>query len=63
MREGVSKLHLPAQCAACNVKDTCRACAAMVVTESGCFDKVPKYRCDMMHAGKAQWQRLKEEML
>ena len=63
VREGVSKLHLPAQCAACNVKDTCRACAAMVVTESGCFDKVPQYRCDMMRAGKAQWQRLKEEML
>ena len=63
VKESVCKIQLPAQCAACNVKDTCRACAAMVVTESGCFDKVPRYRCDMMHAYKTQWKRLKEEML
>ena len=63
VKESVCQIHLPTQCAACNVKDTCRACAAMVVTESGCFDKVPQYRCDMMRACKAQWKRLKEEML
>ena len=63
VKESVCNIHLPAQCAACNVKDICRACAAMVVTESGCFDKVPQYRCDMMHACKAQWKRVKEEML
>lgn len=63
VKESVCNIHLPAQCAACNVKDICRACAAMVVTESGCFDKVPQYRCDMMRACKAQWKRLKEEML
>jgi MoaA/NifB/PqqE/SkfB family radical SAM enzyme len=63
VKESVCNIHLPAQCAACNVKDTCRACAAMVVTESGCFDKAPQYRCDMMRACKAQWNRLKEEML
>ena len=63
VKESIRNIQLPAQCAACNVKDTCRACAAMVVTESGCFDKVPQYRCDMMHAYKAQWKRVKEEML
>ena len=63
VKESVCNIHLPAQCAACNVKDICRACAAMVVTESGCFDKVPQYRCDMMHACKAQWKRVREEML
>ena len=63
VKESVCQIQLPAQCAACNVKDTCRACAAMVITESGCFDKVPQYRCDMMRACKAQWKRLKEEML
>lgn len=62
-KESICNIHLPAQCSACNVKDICRACAAMVVTESGCFDKVPKYRCDMMRAFKAQWKRVKEEML
>jgi hypothetical protein len=63
VREKVRNIQLPAQCAACAVKDTCRACAAMVVTESGCFDQVPQYRCRMMHACKAQWERVKEEML
>ena len=63
VKESVCKIHLPTQCAACNVKDICRACAAMVVTESGCFDKAPQYRCDMMRACKAQWKRVKEEML
>ena len=56
-------IRLPARCAECNVKDTCRACAAMVITESGCFHKVPEYRCDMIHAYKAQWDRVKEEIL
>lgn len=63
VKKSVCNIHLPAQCAACNVKDICRACAAMVVTESGCFDKAPQYRCDMMRAYKAQWERLKEEKL
>ena len=63
VKERVCNIQLPAQCAVCNVKDSCRACAAMVVTESGCFDKVPQYRCDMMRAYKAQWKRVKEEML
>lgn len=63
VKESIRHIHLPAQCASCNVKDTCRACAAMVVTESGCFDQVPQYRCEMMHAYKAQWKRVKEEML
>ena len=63
VKESVCNIHLPVQCAACNVKDICRACAAMVITESGCFDKVPQYRCDMMRDYKTQWKRIKEEML
>ena len=56
-------IRLPAKCADCSAKNTCRACAAMVITESGCFYEVPQYRCDMMHAYKTQWNRVKEEML
>ena len=63
IKENVRNIHLPTKCASCNIKDICRACAAMVATESGSFDKVPQYRCDMMQACKAQWKRLKEEML
>lgn len=58
-----AEIRLPAACAGCNAKAMCHACAAMVVTESGRFDQVPKYRCDMMHAYKSQWIRVKEEML
>ena len=63
VKEAVCNIQMPVQCAACNVKDVCRACAAMVVTESGRFDQAPQYRCDMMRAYKAQWKRVKEEML
>lgn len=63
IKKECAEIRLPAKCAACNAKDTCRACAAMVYTESGCFDEVPQYRCDMICAYKAQADRVKEEML
>lgn len=63
VKKHVAGIRLPAKCAGCSAKDTCRACAAMVVTESGNFEKAPQYRCDMIHAYKAQWNRVKEEML
>ena len=63
VKESTAAIRLPEKCAGCSVKDSCRACGAMVVTESGCFDKVPQYRCDMMHAYPAQYSRVKEEIL
>lgn len=43
----VSEIKLPVKCAGCGKKDECRACAAMVYTETGTYDKVPQYRCEM----------------
>ena len=63
VKKQVMEIRLPAKCAGCSAKDACRACAAMVITESGDFEKVPQYRCDMIHAYKAQRERLKEELL
>ena len=63
VKENTAAIRLPAECALSNAKSACRACAAMVLTESGCFHKVPQYRCEMMQAYPAQWQRVKEEML
>lgn len=63
VKKQTAEIRLPAKCAVCTAKNTCHACAAMVVTESGCFDKVPQYRCDMIHAYQAQWNRVKEEMI
>lgn len=56
-------VRLPSVCADCEAKDVCRACAAMVITESGRFDTVPAYRCTMMRAYRDQWNRVKEEWL
>ena len=63
VKKTTETIRLPAQCADCSAKDVCHACAAMVITESGCFHKVPQYRCDMIHAYPGQWNRVKEEML
>jgi radical SAM protein with 4Fe4S-binding SPASM domain len=63
VKEQTAEIRLPEKCSGCTVKDTCRACGAMVITESGCFDKVPQYRCDMMHAYPAQYRRVKEGIL
>lgn len=34
-REAAAGIRLPAKCASCSLRDQCRACAAMVRTESG----------------------------
>lgn len=62
VKQQVEQIRLPAACACCAVKDSCRACAAMVLSESGSFEKRPQYRCQMMQAYPAQWERVKEEM-
>ncbi len=55
-------IRLPAACKTCSLKDECRACAAMVYTESGNYSKVPDYRCRMAHAFSEQAARLAEEI-
>ena len=63
VKESVAAIRLPAACAGCSAKEICRPCAAMVITESGEFTQVPRYRCAMTHAYPTQWKRVKEEML
>ena len=46
-KESVNQIKLPVECAACAKKNICKACAAMVYTETGTYDKVPQYRCEM----------------
>lgn len=46
-KEISAAIRLPGKCAICQVKDKCKACAAMVYTESGHFDSIPEYRCKM----------------
>lgn len=56
-------IRLPARCKDCGIKDTCRACASMVYTESGDFCKVPDYRCKMAHAYPAACKKLEAEIM
>ena len=50
VKKVASTIRLSPKCSKCQMRDQCRACAAMAVTETGRFDQVPEYRCQMTHA-------------
>ena len=62
VNEKTDAIRLPVACRGCELKDTCKACAAMVFTESGNYHTVPEYRCRMTHAYPAQAMKLAEEI-
>lgn len=55
-------IRLPYACSVCDKIKSCRACAAMVVTETGHYDMVPEYRCKMTHAIPEAAYRLLDEI-
>lgn len=55
-------IRLPARCKTCGLRSQCRACAAMVLTESGNYHQVPEYRCRMAHAYPDACQRLERDL-
>lgn len=62
LKQESSVVRLSAKCSSCSLKKSCRACAAMAITESGSFDKVPEYRCLMSKNYAAACERLLQEM-
>lgn len=62
VKQETAQIRLPVQCAGCSIKDQCHACAAMVYTESGCFEKVPRYRCEMMKSIPKQYKAIEREI-
>ena len=46
-REYASEIRLPKKCAACSYRQNCGVCAANCKAETGHFDKVPEYLCQM----------------
>lgn len=62
-RRYAGAIRLPAKCAGCDARDSCKACAAMVYTESGDFSTVPQYRCAMTKSYPAACKRVAEEIL
>lgn len=62
-RRYVQDIRLPTKCASCEARDNCKACAAMVYTETGDFCAVPQYRCAMTKAYPDACRRISEEIL
>lgn len=62
-RDAAAAIRLPAQCAGCTARDNCKACAAMVFTESGSYRTVPQYRCEMTRAYPAACNRLAAQII
>ncbi|MDO4169635.1 MAG: radical SAM protein [Lachnospiraceae bacterium] len=56
-------IRLPSKCSFCGLKDQCKACAAMVYTESGDYCTVPKYRCEMAHEYPGACKEIEAEIL
>ncbi len=63
VRNQVQQIRLPKGCAACQSKDECLSCAAMVYTETGTFHQVPRYRCQMTQAYPAACKKLEAELI
>lgn len=61
--DAAAAIRLPAQCASCAARDNCKACAAMVYTESGNYQAVPQYRCQMTRAYPAACKQLAAEIM
>ena len=62
INQQVKEIRLPAACSVCSARDDCRACAAMAYTETGAFDRVPQYRCQMEQAYASACRKLEREL-
>ena len=58
----VTCIRLPAKCKNCSLKELCRVCAAMAVTETGHYDQVPEYRCRMAQEYQNAFFRIVDEI-
>lgn len=59
----IKGIRLPAKCSMCEIKKQCRTCAAMVLTETGGFSEVPKYRCEMAKSIPSAYRCLEQQIL
>lgn len=63
VRNFAQTIRLPAKCSACEIRDVCKTCAAMVLSETGEFSRVPQYRCDMATGYGVACKQLEAELL
>lgn len=62
MGKKIQSISLPLKCSECKNKDLCHSCAAVVLTETGVFDKVPEYRCQMTEKYYQECQKIREKL-
>lgn len=62
MMKKIDPIYLPAKCSACENKELCHSCAAVVLTETGTFDTVPEYRCEMTKAYYRECRKIREQL-
>ena len=61
IRTETKKLRMPSKCGSCPKRGACPVCAAVCVTETGRFDGVPEYVCQMTDATiRETWNAYKE---
>ncbi len=65
IRQETAQIRTPAKCVTCPKKDLCSVCASVCLTETGRFDGVPEYVCEMTDGIIAKtletWQGRKED--
>lgn len=62
IREETKIIRMPAKCGTCPRRDMCSVCAAVCVTETGAFDKVPEYVCRMTYAtAEKTWEAYQKQ--
>ncbi len=62
IREATAAIRTPRQCAGCSKKDVCPVCAAVCITETGAFDRVPAYVCRQTDATiEKTWQAYQKQ--
>ena len=47
VKRTAAAIRMAPKCSKCQLRDQCRPCAAMAMTETGTFDRIPEYRCQM----------------
>lgn len=62
MGQIIEDIYLPEKCSVCKDKELCHSCAAVVLTETGTFDMVPQYRCQMTKAYNKECRKMKQQL-
>lgn len=63
VKQSAAAIRTSPKCSKCPKRDQCKPCAAMAITETGRFDGVPEYRCQMTQTFDEASRRLERHIL